>query len=113
MDRTGGHQQYTKEGSLMLYPIDEARGAIIESSAYLLHNVRAEPCVLERLIYGERRGVGRLRPHERAVATAHRALIRELNEAGYEWAIEGELDGFNPGILFEEVAHRLLDYPAA
>jgi len=107
----------------MLYTLDEARAEVVQSAAHLLHAVSAEATVLERLLRGERRGVQQLRPHERALAAAHRMLLEDLREAGYDWAVDDELDGicsavfndhgFQPALLFEQAADRLLRYPAA
>ncbi|HEV2368756.1 MAG TPA: hypothetical protein VGR90_02710 [Acidimicrobiales bacterium] len=103
--------------------MDESRAVVLQSAAYLLQAVRADPPTLERLVRGERRGLRQLRPHERAIATAHRILLVELCDAGYDWAVEDELqglcsavfgeDGYDPELIFELAADSLLHHPAA
>lgn len=110
---------------MILYTVDEARAAIVESSAFVLHRIHADPVTLELLLRGERRGAaGCLRSADRALATAHRSLLNELMRIGYGWVIEGELDGIcsavfkddgtcDPIPILQVVGLRYLDEAAA
>jgi hypothetical protein len=108
-----------------LYTLDEARVAIVESSAALLHRIRIEPPTLRRLLCGERRGaVGQLDPANRALVVAHRALLDGLRDQGYGWAVDDELDGicsavfaddgtYDPAVVMERAALAYLTDAAA
>ena len=110
---------------MTLYTLDEARAAVVESSALLLHRVRADALTLRRLLRGERRGaVKGLHPADRALAAAHRALLDCLRSAGYASAIDDELDGIcsavfgedgacDPSPLLAAAAAHYLSQPAA
>ncbi len=75
-----------------LYTLDEARVAFCRSALTVLDTVNASETRICRLIAG-RGGRRALAAHECRVIYEHWALIAELEDAGYGWAIEGEIEG--------------------
>lgn len=83
-----------------IYTIDEARVAFCQSALAILDTVHTTQHRMCRLIagHGSRKS---LAPSERSVVYLHRALLAELQDAGYAWAIEDEIEGVNSCIEAE------------
>ena len=75
-----------------LLTLEEARVAFCQSALVILETVHAPEPLIRRLIagHGSRKP---LAPAQRSVVYLHWALLADLEQAGYMWAIEGEIDG--------------------
>ena len=76
----------------ILLSLDEARAAVVASSARLLRWAEGPPASLERMLWGldpgAQAGVG-----DHLLAIEHAAVLEAVRAAGHDWVVPEQLEG--------------------